>query len=346
MGDYLSIVATTRNDNHGGDLMKRTNAFVNSVYEQSLRTQFPIELILVEWNPPSDKPPLKDVLLLPLENEFVELKIVTVPEAIHAQYKNGKVIPLYQMIAKNVGIKQAKGVFILCTNIDILFSDQIFDIFASKKFEKGNYYRANRCDVPKEVMDFNTLKDQLHFSSKNIINRMGKTHGQETLTLPSFFYKFPRMVTLLNSTVKWLWLKVHKDKFPHFTVDFNACGDFTLMSREDWELIQGYPELDMYSIHIDSMGLWAANAMGIKQIILPYSAPVYHIYHEDGWESTDALRTIVFLQSKPCLDYSIVFKAGMQIVQNKQTWNINDEFWGLSSVKLPIFEFNSKSQGK
>ncbi|MEY2922957.1 MAG: hypothetical protein RL108_1583, partial [Bacteroidota bacterium] len=33
MNHYLSIVATTRNDNHGGDLLKRTTAFVTGIYD-------------------------------------------------------------------------------------------------------------------------------------------------------------------------------------------------------------------------------------------------------------------------------------------------------------------------
>ena len=92
--------------------------------------------------------------------------------------------------------------------------------------------------------------------------------------------------------------------------------------------IDGYVELDMYSIHIDSMGLWSACALGMKQLILPYQACVYHIDHEDGWESDDVIKTIKFLSDKPSLDYSIVYKAGMKMVETKTNWGLNKADWG------------------
>lgn len=341
MDCYLSIIATTRNDNHGGDLLRRTSAFVTNVFEQSKKFNVQVELILVEWNPPSDKPLLKDVLPKPGKDIPVSLKYVIVSNEIHNTYKNASTIPLYQMIAKNVGIRRAIGEFILCTNIDILFTDKSFEFFAKKRLETGKYYRANRCDIPKEVMDIDSIQGQLEYAEKNIIQRLGKTKGHEALHLPKFATFSSKLASLLNYSILKLWKATHKGKFPHFTIDFNACGDFTLMSKADWEDIQGYPELDMYSIHIDSMGVWAANAMGKKQVILPKEACIYHIYHEDGWESDDPIKTIKFLANKPSLDYSIVFRGGMMLVEKKKSWDLNDEDWGMNNLELEEYVFNS-----
>lgn len=336
---YLSIVATTRNDNHGGDLLKRTTAFVTGIYDQAKKWNFPVELIIVEWNPPVGEKLLQEVLPKPDGKSPVQLKYIIVSNNIHNTYKNAVSIPLYQMIAKNVGIRRAKGEYILCTNIDILFSDGCFAFFAEKKLLKGKYYRTNRCDIPKETMDLPTLSERLKYGENNIINRLGKTQGFEVLALPNFFYHFPRTVRILNSLALKIWKLFHSGEFPHFTVDFEACGDFTLMSKEDWEDIDGYPELDMYSIHIDSMGLWAANALGKQQIILPNYAPIYHIYHEDGWASDNPIRTIIFLQNKPSLDYSIIHKAGLQLVKEKKHWGLNKPNWGLIDFDLEQCEF-------
>ena len=49
---HLSVVATTRNDNHGGSLTYRMQHFVDGFVEQCKRHQLSAELILVEWNPP------------------------------------------------------------------------------------------------------------------------------------------------------------------------------------------------------------------------------------------------------------------------------------------------------
>ena len=339
---YLSIVATTRNDNHGGDLLKRTQAFLNSVYVQAKKFRLPVELIIVEWNPPKDKPLLKEVLLQPPADVPVSLKIIEVPNSIHETYRFADSLPLYQMIAKNVGIRRAKGEFILCTNIDILFSNLCFETLAARKLEKGKFYRSNRCDVPKEVMDHEGHDAQIAYAEKNILRRLGNTPGHEALSGPPILFKYAWVAKLLNSALVGLWRLFHKGQFAHFIIDFMACGDFTLMSKDDWMKIDGYVELDMYSIHVDSMGIWSACALGIEQHIFPYKACIYHIDHENGWESDDVIKTIKFLSDKPSLDYSIVHRAGMKMVTDGTNWGLNKDDWGWANENFEehIFDGN------
>lgn len=338
---YLSIVATTRNDNHGGDLLRRTQAFVNSVYVQAKKFNLPVELIIVEWNPPADKPLLKEVLAPPTEGVPVTLRYIIVPQEIHNTYRFSDSLPLYQMIAKNVGIRRAKGEFILSTNIDVLFSDLCFETLAQRALQKGAFYRANRCDVPKEVMERETHAEQLIYSRKNILRRLGNAPGHEALSGPKILFQYPKIASVLNRLLVWVWQKSHPGEFAHFVIDFMACGDFTLMSREDWMDIDGYVELDMYSIHIDSMGLWSACAKGKKQIIFPYEACIYHIDHENGWESDDVIKTIKFLSDKPSLDYSIVHRAGMKMVANGTNWDLNKPDWGWADKKFDEYVFGN-----
>lgn len=337
---YLSIVATTRNDNHGGDLLKRTQAFINSVYVQAKKFRFPVELIIVEWNPPADKPLLKDVLNQPPKDVPVSLRIIVVPKEVHATYRFSDALPLYQMIAKNVGIRRAKGEFVLCTNIDILFSDESFKMFAARNFRSGKFYRANRCDIPREVMQHDSLDEQLKYAKKNIIRRLGNTPGHEALRGPSFIFTFPNVAKLLNSMLVWVWRITHPGQFAHFVIDFMACGDFTLMSKEDWMKIDGYAELDMYSIHVDSMGLWSACALGMEQVIFPPKACVYHIDHDNGWESEDIIQTLRFISDKPSLDYSIVHRAGMKMVETGKNWGLNKENWGWADEVFDEYVFD------
>ena len=336
---YLSIVATTRNDNHGGDLLKRTQAFIDSVHHQATRVNLRVELIIVEWNPPADKPLLKDVLKTEYKGSTVTTRIIVVPAEVHNSYNFAKSLAMYQMTAKNVGIRRAEGEFVLCTNIDILFSDGCFDRLAKKNLKQGSYYRTNRCDVPKDVMDISDFNNQLAYCEKNIIRRMGKTRRQEAISAPSFFFKFPNVMAIMNSLLVWVWKLTHPGQFAHFTMDTVACGDFTLMHCDDWMKIDGYVELDMYSIHIDSMGLWSACALGMKQDIFPYYSSIYHIDHEDGWESDDVIKTIKFLSNKPSLDYSIVYRAGMKMVSSGTNWGLNKEDWGWANEKFDEYVF-------
>ena len=122
---YLSVVVTTRNDDHGGSQISRTQTFFNALVAQCNRHRIPTELIFVEWNPPADRPPLADALRWPENREFCQVRILRVPPSIHARYQYGEALPLYQMIAKNAGIRRARGEYVLATNIDILFSDDL-----------------------------------------------------------------------------------------------------------------------------------------------------------------------------------------------------------------------------
>src|ERR1700722_20937716 len=124
MQPYLSVVVTTRNDDHGGNLLGRTQAFVNGFLSQCRRHKVPAELIIVEWNPPPDRPPLAEALQWRDSEGWCQVRIIAVPLEIHQRWRTWKALPLYQMTAKNVGIRRARGEFVLATNIDILFSDE------------------------------------------------------------------------------------------------------------------------------------------------------------------------------------------------------------------------------
>ena len=101
---YLSIIVTARNDNHGGNMLHRMQLFVNGIFAQSKKYSLDTELIIVEWNPPSDKPGLAEELSWPDEHDFCTVCIIEVPPEIHQRYQYADKLPLYQMIAKNVGI--------------------------------------------------------------------------------------------------------------------------------------------------------------------------------------------------------------------------------------------------
>src|SRR5438093_4441457 len=131
---YLSVVVTTRNDDHGGDPLKRLQAFVNTFAAQCRRSKLDVEIIVVEWNPPTDRPRVRELLRMPSDAPFV-VHFVEVPADIHRTLRYGAALPMFQMIAKNVGIRRARGRFVLCTNIDIVFSSELVEYLASGRLE-------------------------------------------------------------------------------------------------------------------------------------------------------------------------------------------------------------------
>jgi hypothetical protein len=165
----LSVVTAARNDDHGGNLLGRTQVFVDAWINQAKRHNLSSELIIVEWNPPAGRERLAKALRWPIDTGPCEVRIIEVPPEVHARYRQAPALPLYQMIAKNVGIRRARGAFILATNIDIVFSDELFRFLASQRLERGRMYRIDRHDVMRDVPVDGTLDEQLAYCGSHLI---------------------------------------------------------------------------------------------------------------------------------------------------------------------------------
>jgi hypothetical protein len=147
---YISVVVTSRNDDHGGDPLKRLQAFINCFDAQCCRTGLDAEVIIVEWNPPPDKPRLQSLVRWPSPC-VCTYRFVDVPPELHGTLQYADVLPLFQMIAKNVGIRRARGRFVLATNIDIIFANELVEYLASGQLEPGYLYRVDRHDIQAAV---------------------------------------------------------------------------------------------------------------------------------------------------------------------------------------------------
>lgn len=332
---YITFVVTSRNDNHGGDLRKRMTIFYKGLIHQCNKFKLPCELIMVDWNSPDPNELLDKVLPPVSESDYLSVRYIVVPPDIHNKHRFSEELGLYQMIAKNVGIRRAKADFICCTNIDLLFSDALFEELAKRRLQNGKYYRANRCDIPASISENDSVEDQLKFCEKNINKRLGKRAGFEVIYDENgFLFKY----SLFNPLLKLLnWLKtkmLSKVEAKMREVDSDACGDFTLMSKKDWEKIDGYLELEMYSLHIDTMALYSAIAMGIEQVVYPTEMCSYHIEHSGGWEPGNAVEQLQFYNKRPSLDWWVVEAAGRQIIEDHSNFNMNSKDWGLKNVNL------------
>ncbi|HEY2846047.1 MAG TPA: FkbM family methyltransferase [Bryobacteraceae bacterium] len=178
---YISLVVAARNDDHGGNLLGRMQIFVNGWLEQARRYRIPSELIIVEWNPPADRPPLAEALSWPADHGFCEVRIIEVSRETHANYKHGKNLALYQMIAKNVGIRRARGRFILATNLDILFSDELAAFIGRQELRADRMYRIDRHDVMSDVPPDARIGEQLAYCRNHLI-RVNRRDGTFEVT--------------------------------------------------------------------------------------------------------------------------------------------------------------------
>jgi hypothetical protein len=184
-GPYLSVIAASRNDEHGGNLLGRTQVFVEAWLSQAKRHNISSELILVEWNPPRDRERLAKALRWPADTGPCRVRIIEVPPHIHARYLHGDNLPLYQMIGKNAGIRRARGKFLVLTNIDIVFSDELCQFLAARKLESGKMYRIDRTDVGEAVPVGAAIDDQLAYCRSHVL-RLYSREGVYPVTAEGF----------------------------------------------------------------------------------------------------------------------------------------------------------------
>jgi hypothetical protein len=176
-GPYLSVVVATRNDDHGGDPLKRLQAFINTFAAQCRRSSLDAEVIVVEWNPPPDRPRVADLCRVPPDAPFV-VRFVEVPAELHQRLRFSSVLPLFQMIAKNVGIRRARGRFVVATNIDVIFSNELVEHLASGSLTPGRLHRVDRHDIEPHFPVDAPLTEQMTFCRTHQIrvHRRSGTH--------------------------------------------------------------------------------------------------------------------------------------------------------------------------
>ncbi|MDA7978888.1 MAG: hypothetical protein MPJ50_08990 [Pirellulales bacterium] len=423
---YLSIVVSSRNDNHGGDLNRRTQTFINSVAEQCQRHRLRAELIFVEWNPPEDRGPLADELDWPDCGGWCSYRIITVPREVHLGLACGDKLPLYQMLAKNVGIRRALGEHVLATNVDLIFSNELAAWLAKRPLKQGHYYRTDRYDVPMDVMGLQGSDEQLTFCRNNLLRvhtkygtidgadwsytplpgiawwrhmrqkirhvlsdrneargpraprppvlrrlgsavwnmsprnavrysaRMGRlsvrlARGTARLAKRIAFHyakvslaSIPRAVRFAVRPTQWkraslmgLKRRLRNWTNPLGRMHTNGCGDFTLMSREDWSRLGGYAELEIFSWHLDSLLVYSAFHSGMLERHIPHH--LYHIEHRGGWtpESADGLWKRLREKEIPFLTNEDLDLLHERIQEAEGVYEFNDQNWGMAHRELP-----------
>jgi len=367
---YISFVVTARNDDHGGNLLRRMQIFVTGLMEQAKKHNLSAELILVEWNPPPDRPRLSQALSWP--QGPCTVRIIEVPHEVHKRFQHSDTLALYQMIAKNVGIRRAQGRFILATNIDLLFSDELTRFLASRSLKPQFMYRIDRYDVPRNVPTDVTVEEQLNYCKHNIKRvhtRDGSFSKNELRWISLGKISAPLRQLhryLLFSMSRWpqvepavrrmgvrtfkVALKMAYEivarglKFladwifpPYPRLHTNGCGDFTLLAREDWHVLRGYPELEMFSFNLDSVLLHMAYHKGFREMVLQDPMRIYHVEHSSGWtpEGDRKMKERLRTMGIPMLGFPQFESWVIRMQKEKRPMILNSEGWGLASDHLP-----------
>jgi len=320
---------TSRNDGNL-DEINRMQLFLDVLLEQSERYKLDSELIIVEWNPPPERPFLGEVLKSPNKLGSCAVRIIQVPLDVHRRFENSESIPLFQMIAKNAGIRRARGRFILATNIDILYSDHLMKFLASKRLKENRMYRIDRYDVPSNIpfhLSQNALMDWCQWNVFRL-------------------YRYREIVDINNGDIpprskqarRFGFVKRIYDRRGHYYphLHTNACGDFTLLSTKYWQEVRAYPEFPMRAMKLDGLLCYAAHYAGAREFILNDPARIYHIDHTArGDGAAAALSERDSVQNKNLQISVEQYRAWVHEMVNKGAPIIfNTSDWGLAGVQL------------
>ena len=347
---YLSVVTASRNDDHGGDPLIRTQIFINNFARQCEKYRLPAELILVDWNPVADRPGLAAVLQLPQESNYCKARVITVPAFIHQRFKYADKLSFFQMIAKNVGIRRALGQFILATNIDIIFSDELMRFIAQQRLDPKKQYRVDRYDIHGGLTEESSLDEVINYAWANPVRANRRYHPEKLVSHlygddvfrrickpDAAFCERSEGVEVVDDDGFW---QVRSDRSVRMScLHTNACGDFTLLSREGWKAIRGYPEFEAFSFNIDSMGMLAAHYGGYEEVSLLPPCVCFHIEHGigSGWTPEGEKKLFNRLRDAGILnpEWPVLTPLVDEMREQGKRLEFNHVRWGMADFDLP-----------
>lgn len=313
----LSVIAAGRNDDYGGNFIHRFSAFLLNVIELLEWCGIPYEVIIVEWNPPRNRPFLDEALGgPPIALRRGRVRFIQVPAEVHAMLPNSDRIPLFEYVAKNVGIRRASGEFVLVTNPDVIMSRGLALRVGRDALCGASYYRTARYDVRGPV-PLGSVEAMVKYCRQNIVRVHGYWYSCEW-RLGARLNPYRRARAVLSYARWMIW---NRSVINPYT---NAAGDFFLMRRDRWFELRGYPELKTHSF-IDGYMAYMAHFAGLKLRILR-GRDVF-LYHQDhGREESSG---------RPWTAIEEYFRNCRQMARDRRPLIFNGEEWGLGALDLP-----------
>ncbi len=360
---YISFVVATRNDDHGGNMREKNQFFIDKWAHVTSKYNLSCELLIIDWNPINEKEDLQKVLNYPKLNSNQSIRIIKVPETFHKEYKTSQQLKFFQMQAKNVGIRRSRGQYILCTNIDIVFSEEMIKYLSTKKLDENKVYRTDRYDIDFDLFD-NTNNDTnffmdfcngIHKKNYSIDLKTNKKYfiyrsilraiyeeisfdflkdyikffiKKPILCIKNWFTKSYKIYKIFKYLISLYKKFINIKSFPELHT--NGCGDFTLASQKIWKDCNGYYEYDGYSFFIDALFIYCAYYKGYPTAQI--NNKIFHINHSQGFiaGSEDLFkslreRNIPYINFELYLNYIKSYKENTNELIQKIDWGLKDK---------------------
>ena len=275
----ISFVLAARNDDYAGNFLNRVTTSLKVLIYLANKFKSNFELIVVEYNPPKDKERLSVALKIK-NNTHLPVRFITIPTEFHESISKGFKNPLFEYIAKNIGIRRARGEYILTMNPDIIFEEKLIEFLSQDSLNKHNFYRINRHDISTstfdEKMEIPEILDECRKKETRVWVMNGLKYVSYKQWLKRFFRK-PKPKNLIVCPLFNFRLKI-KDLFNPKAIHQNAAGDFCLAHRDAWHAVRGFYQ-EPFNFYMDGYNAFMFDCKGFEQKILPF--PIYHINH--GW---------------------------------------------------------------
>jgi len=166
---YLSIVTPCRNDNYAGNMLKKLILSLSILIKQLKKYNLDTEIIVVEWNPPADRPKLSSKLSILKPDKKIRIRVIEIDRKTHNKYFSNKKINFPAVAATNVGIRRSNGKFVVSKSADTIFSDALIKFISKKRLSSDCVYRADRVDV--DVKEEKVKNNWQKYFDTNIISR-------------------------------------------------------------------------------------------------------------------------------------------------------------------------------
>ena len=111
------------------------------------RADLASEIIISEWNPPKDSPLLIETLDIPAGLRHVTVAGVITGAEHHRHFLGADEVGIHVTEAANVGLRRARGEFIVGKSSDTFYSPEVIEKIAARDLRKDTIYRVDRHDV-------------------------------------------------------------------------------------------------------------------------------------------------------------------------------------------------------
>ncbi|KAI7857623.1 hypothetical protein BDC45DRAFT_544087 [Circinella umbellata] len=295
---YLTVVMVARNDDYAGDQFHRLQNAIDSTFTLAEKTKTLIELLIIEWNPPAGRRRIRETYRF-RRSEYLTYRIITVPRKIHETLSGEEGPNVLEYEGKNVGIRFARGEFIVSTNQDDVWSPNMHNAVVSRSFRKKMFYT--------QYQDSHTPYDDLPSTIVNVPSfttddGLLEACSHDAYESRAFTFPSPQVMDTTN-----------------FLVIAHEASDFTLAHRDTWKMTHGYRETGAKTWMDMELLLTAAWTLDI---------PI--TYTRDTLSCHQQHQTVVHPNSD--VDNQDV-DVGKMMTKEEIHMNEKDQ-WGLQNIKL------------